>query len=166
VAEQCEADRLPAVQILLPAVSYSITRESRRCGSSNEPPNRPTPEVHRKYIMSKTNPRLSSLIATLKAVSRDSGAAVWQDVADRLEKPRRTHAEVNLGRIERYAREDETVVVPGKVLGSGVLQKEVTVAAVDFSSSARTKIEQVGDTVPLEELVNQNPDGSNVRVIR
>jgi large subunit ribosomal protein L18e len=116
--------------------------------------------------MSKTNPRLASLIAELKAVSRDSGANVWADVADRLEKPRRTHAEVNLGRIERYAREDETVVVPGKVLGSGVLQKNVTVAAVDFSSTARTKIEQVGDAVTLEQLAEQNPDGSNVRVIR
>ncbi|MFC6989145.1 50S ribosomal protein L18e [Haloplanus sp. GCM10025708] len=116
--------------------------------------------------MSKTNPRLQSLIAELKAVSRESGSGVWQDVADRLEKPRRTHAEVNLGRIERYAREDETVVVPGKVLGSGVLQKNVTVAAVDFSTTARKKIEQVGDTVGLEQLAEQNPDGSNVRVIR
>ena len=116
--------------------------------------------------MSKTNPRLSSLVAELKAVSRDSGAGVWQDVADRLEKPRRTHAEVNLGRIERYAEEDETVIVPGKVLGSGVLEKNVTVAAVDFSSSARKKIEQVGDTVTLEQIAEQNPDGSNVRVIR
>ncbi|KAB1188120.1 MULTISPECIES: 50S ribosomal protein L18e [Haloferax] len=116
--------------------------------------------------MSKTNPRLNSLIAELKAVSRESGANVWQDVADRLEKPRRTHAEVNLSRIERYAREDETVVVPGKVLGSGVLQKNVTVAAVDFSSTARTKIEQVGDVVTLEQIAEQNPEGSNVRVIR
>jgi large subunit ribosomal protein L18e len=116
--------------------------------------------------MSKTNPRLNSLIAELKAVSRESGTNVWQDVADRLEKPRRTHAEVNLGRIERYAKEDETVVVPGKVLGSGVLEKNVTVAAVDFSSSARTKIEQVGDAVALEQIAEQNPDGSNVRVIR
>jgi large subunit ribosomal protein L18e len=116
--------------------------------------------------MSKTNPRLASLIAELKAVSRDTGANVWADVADRLEKPRRTHAEVNLGRIERYAREDETVVVPGKVLGSGVLQKNVTVAAVDFSSTARKKIDQVGDAVSLEQVAEQNPDGSNVRVIR
>jgi large subunit ribosomal protein L18e len=116
--------------------------------------------------MSKTNPRLNSLIAELKSVSRDAGSPVWADVADRLEKPRRTHAEVNLGRIERYAREDETVVVPGKVLGSGVLQKNVTVAAVDFSSTARTKIEQVGDAVTLEQVAEQNPDGSNVRVIR
>ena len=118
--------------------------------------------------MSKTNPRLSSLIAELKTVSRDTDAdvGVWQDVADRLEKPRRTHAEVNLGRIERYAEEEETVVVPGKVLGSGVLEKEVTVAAVDFSSTARKKIEQVGDAVSLEQYVEQNPEGANVRVIR
>jgi large subunit ribosomal protein L18e len=116
--------------------------------------------------MSKTNPRLSSLIAELKSVSRNGGGDVWSDVADRLEKPRRTHAEVNLGRIERYANEDETVIVPGKVLGSGVLQKEVTVAAVDFSSTAETKIDQVGETLKLEQAIEQNPDGSNVRVIR
>ena len=117
-------------------------------------------------MSSKTNPRLTDLIAELKSTSRQSDADVWQDVADRLEKPRRTHAEVNLGRIERYAREEETVVVPGKVLGSGALQKNFTVAAVNFSSSAETKIEQVGDTVPLEQVLEDNPEGSNVRVIR
>ncbi|MBP1921390.1 large subunit ribosomal protein L18e [Halorubrum alkaliphilum] len=117
-------------------------------------------------MSSKTNPKLQNLIADLKSVSRDSGASVWQDVADRLERPRRTHAEVNLGRIERYAQEDETVVVPGKVLGSGVLNKEITVAAVDFSGTARTKIDQAGEAVSLEQFVEQNPDGSNVRVIR
>ncbi|MFC7114505.1 50S ribosomal protein L18e [Natronoarchaeum sp. GCM10025703] len=116
--------------------------------------------------MSKTNPRLSSLIAELKSVSRTEDANVWSDVASRLEKPRRTHAEVNLGRIERYAQEDETVVVPGKVLGSGVLQKSVTVAAVDFSGTAEQKIDQVGETVDLEQAIEQNPEGSNVRVIR
>jgi large subunit ribosomal protein L18e len=116
--------------------------------------------------MSKTNPRLRSLIADLKSTARDSGADVYSAVADRLEKPRRTHAEVNLGRIERYADEDETVVVPGKVLGSGRLHKDVTVAAVDFSSSAETKIEQVGETKTMEQLLEDNPQGSNVRVIR
>ncbi|MDL5361215.1 50S ribosomal protein L18e [Halalkalicoccus sp. NIPERK01] len=116
--------------------------------------------------MSKTNPRLTSLIAECKSVARESGADVWSDIADRLEKPRRTHAEVNLGRIERYATEEETVVVPGKVLGSGVLQKNVTVAAVSFSGTAETKIEQAdGRVVQLEEVIEQNPDGSNVRVI-
>jgi large subunit ribosomal protein L18e len=116
--------------------------------------------------MSKTNPRLNSLIADLKSAARNSGGNVWQDVAERLDKPRRTHAEVNLGRIERYAQEEETVVVPGKVLGSGALSKEVTVAAVDFSGTAQTKIDQVGETMKLEQALEQNPEGSNVRVIR
>jgi large subunit ribosomal protein L18e len=116
--------------------------------------------------MSKTNPRLQSLIADLKSAARNSGGDVWSDVADRLAKPRRTHAEVNLGRIERYAREDETVIVPGKVLGSGALTKEVTVAAVDFSGTAETKIEQVGETMTLEQALDQNKEGANVRVIR
>ena len=116
-------------------------------------------------MSSKTNPRLNDLIAELKSTSKDTDADVWRDVADRLEKPRSRHAEVNLGRIERYAREEETVVVPGKVLGSGALQKNVTVAAVDFSSSAETKIDQVGETVQLEQLLEENPDGSDVRVI-
>jgi len=116
--------------------------------------------------MSKTNPRLSSLIADLKSAARNSGGDVWGDIAERLEKPRRTHAEVNLGRIERYARENETVIVPGKVLGSGVLQKDITVAAVDFSGTAEKKIDQVGEAVSLETAVEQNPEGSEVRIIR
>src|SRR6056297_153046 len=116
--------------------------------------------------MSKTNPRLSSLIADLKSAARNSGGAVWGDVAERLQKPRRTHAEVNLGRIERYAQEDEIVIVPGKVLGSGVLQKDITVAAVDFSGTAEKKIDQVGQAVSLETAVEENPDGSEVRIIR
>jgi len=47
-----------------------------------------------------------------------------------------------------------------------VLETNVTVAAVDFSSTAQTKIGQVGDAVSLEEIIESNPDGTNVRVIR
>lgn len=116
--------------------------------------------------MSKTNPRLKSLITELESTARESGADVWTHVADRLAKPRRTHAEVNLGRIERYADEEHTVVVPGKVLGSGVIQKNVRIAAVDFSGTAERKIEAAnGTAIPLEEEITENPDGQNVQVI-
>ena len=117
--------------------------------------------------MSKASPRLTSLIAELKAVAREAESDVWLDVAARLEKPRRTHAEVNLGRIDRYARDDETVVVPGKVLGSGVVRAGYTVAAVDFSSSAAEKIRQAdGEAISLEPAIERNPDGTEVRVVR
>lgn len=116
--------------------------------------------------MSKTNPRVTDLIAQLEAASDEAEAEVWADVAERLAKPRRSHAEVNLGRIERYAHEDRTVVVPGKVLGSGALRKQVTVAAVDFSRSAERKIEAAdGDAIRLEDALDQNPQGQDVQVI-
>ncbi len=115
--------------------------------------------------MNKTNPRINELIAELKSVARENDADVWAELAGRLERPRSSYAEVNLGRIERYARENETVIVPGKVLGSGTLRKQVTVAAVDFSRSAETKIDQVGEACQLEELLARNPDGSNLQVI-
>lgn len=116
--------------------------------------------------MSKTNPRLNNLITELESVARESGADVWTDVADRLAKPRRTHAEVNLGRIERYADEQLTVVVPGKVLGSGMLQKGVRIAAVDFSGSAERKIAAAdGTAIQLEDEIAHNPDGNDVQVI-
>jgi len=108
-------------------------------------------------MSSKTNPKLQNLIADLKSVSRDSGANVWQDIAARLEKPRRTHAEVNLGRIERYAQEDETVVVPGKVLGSGVLEKNVTVAAVDFSALPARRSTRPAKRCRLNSSLNKIP---------
>ena len=114
----------------------------------------------------KTNPRLQRLIAECRRVARREDAAIWDDVATRLEKPRRTHAEVNLGRIDRYARENETVVVPGKVLGSGALRTPVTVAAVDFSGTATTKIDQIGEAIGLEQVLERNPAGTGVRVIR
>lgn len=115
--------------------------------------------------MSKTNPRIHDLIAELKATARKHDAEIWADLAGRLERPRSSYAEVNIGRIERYAREDETVIVPGKVLGSGTLRKHVTVGAVDFSRSAEDKIEAVGEACHLEELIARHPDGANLRVI-
>ncbi len=73
---------------------------------------------------------------------------------------------MNLGRIERYADGERTVIVPGKVLGSGVLQKDVRVAAVDFSGTAERKIEAAdGAAVPLEQEIAENPEGANVQVI-
>jgi len=116
--------------------------------------------------MSTINHRREELVARLKSAGReDDGANVWLDLADRLEGPRRTHAEVNLGRIERYAREGETIAVPGKVLGSGVIETAVTVAAASFSESARRKIDLAGgETQRLDEAATDDPD--DVRVVR
>lgn len=115
----------------------------------------------------KTNPRLASLISLLKNTSRENEVNLWRDIADRLEAPSRNYAEVNLSKINRYAANGETILVPGKVLGSGILDLSVKVAALNFSQSASEKIRQAdGECMSIEELISVNPTGSRVRILR
>lgn len=114
----------------------------------------------------KTNPLLLALIEDLKAASREQEAPLWRDLADRLARPRRNWAAVNLSRVERHAAEGETVVVPGKLLGTGRLTKRVTVAAFQASASAREKVRAAGgEDLTLRELLVRNPKGSGVRIL-
>jgi large subunit ribosomal protein L18e len=120
-----------------------------------------------KITYRKTNPRLASLISLLKNTSRENEVNLWRDIADRLEAPSRNYAEVNLSKINRYATSGETILVPGKVLGSGILDLSVKVAALNFSQSASEKIRQAnGECMSIEELISVNPTGSRVRILR
>jgi large subunit ribosomal protein L18e len=115
----------------------------------------------------KTNPELVATIDSLKAKTRETEAAIWRDIALRLEKPRKNWAEANLSKIERYAKEGETIVVPGKVLAAGRIDKKVTVAAYSFSEAAAKAIVAAGGkTLTFEELAKANPKGSGVRIMR
>ena len=77
----------------------------------------------------KTNQSLIALIGDLKEQSRSTGSALWRDVALRLESSRSNWAEPNLSRLSRHASNDDMVLVPGKLLGSGDIEGQHSVAA-------------------------------------
>ncbi len=113
-----------------------------------------------------TNILLRKTIRELRKVARRNNAPIWSAVAELLEKPRRQRIAVNISRINRYTKEGDVVVVPGKVLGAGILDHPVTVAAVAFSKKALEKIKAVGGrAIHILDLVNENPRGSNVKII-
>lgn len=117
-------------------------------------------------IEEKTNPNLVRLINDLKERSREEEAPIWRDVAERLEKPSKNWAEVNLSNIQRHADENETIVVPGKVLGAGYLNKQVTVGSFNISQGAMKSIEEAGGThMSIRELVDENPSGKDIRIM-
>jgi len=120
----------------------------------------------RKMQKRKSNPNLVKLIDELLVASAKNEAKVWKDIAERIAKPRRLYAEVNVSKIERYAKDNETIIVPGKVLGSGKINKKVTVAALSFSESAKRKIENAGGKcLTITQLLEENPKGSGVRIM-
>lgn len=119
--------------------------------------------------MRKTGPTnyiLRKTIKTLRSYANRYNAGIWRYVAEILEKPTRRRVVVNVSKINKHAREGDIVVVPGKVLGAGVVNHRVTVAAIAFSQQAINKIKASGGRVlHILELMHENPRGSNVKVI-
>ena len=112
------------------------------------------------------NEQLETLIVELKKASIEKDVSLWKRLATDLEKPSRLMPEVNLSRIDRYARDGETVVVAGKILSMGDLSKKITVAAYRFSGKSVEKITAAGGSIiSIEELLKKNPKGSKVRVL-
>jgi large subunit ribosomal protein L18e len=113
-----------------------------------------------------TNPVIQELIQSLRKESTISQAALWDRVADDLEKPTRQRRVVNISRIALYTKPNETIVVPGKVLGSGVLQHSVVVAALSFSDGAKERIEQAkGKAISIEQLLKQKPKAKDLKLL-
>jgi large subunit ribosomal protein L18e len=123
------------------------------------------PKGKRMRRKRKTDPGIITLIEELRRSARTNKAPIWRDVARRLEKPRRNYAEVNLSKINRYSTPNDTILIPGKVLSAGILDHQVTVAALSFSKRAFEKINKSGKCMSIEELVKNNPKGSRAKII-
>lgn len=112
-----------------------------------------------------TNEQLKLLIKELESKYLESGVKLWRRLANDLKKPSRQRREVNVYKIGKLAREGETIVVPGKVLNTGELNKGVQVAAFSFSGAAKEKIEKKGKVMSIQELMEKNPEGRKVRIL-
>ena len=113
-----------------------------------------------------TNPQVIQLIQFLKKQSSEKDAPIWKDVAEKLSKPSRQSIAVNLSKINRYTDKNATILVPGKILASGTLDHALTVAAFDASDKAKAKLAAAkAKYLSIAELVEKNPEGSNVTII-
>ncbi len=107
-----------------------------------------------------------SLIRLLRKKASQNDAKIWRRVATLLEKPKRKSIAINLSQINRYCKDNEVILIPGKVLSSGVIKHPVTVASFTFSQKAKEKIEYVGGKcLKIDELAEQNPKGSSVKIM-
>lgn len=115
----------------------------------------------------KTNPHLVDTVRGLKTASREHEAPVWRAIAEQLEKPSSVWPSVNVGEIQRVADDEASlIVVPGKVLGAGYLDKDVDVAAWDFTSGAEDKIEDAdGRCLTYDDAIEEFSSGEDVQVV-
>ncbi|RLG21918.1 50S ribosomal protein L18e [Candidatus Micrarchaeota archaeon] len=107
-----------------------------------------------------TNPIKKALIVELERSKRP----VWKVIAEKLRKPRRKSIKVNLWKVNKLTSDGDTVIIPGKVLGMGEVEHNVTVAAFSFSESARKKLGK--KAITIAELLKKNPEGKNIKIIQ
>jgi large subunit ribosomal protein L18e len=112
------------------------------------------------------NPVLKETIEALKKVAEGRNEAFWSSVLEKLSSPRSRMSVVNVGKISRLTKENDLVLVPGKLLGGGLIDHPVKVGALSASRSAVEKITAVGGSVmSLTDLAKQNPRGSGIIVM-
>jgi len=117
--------------------------------------------------MTATNPVLRHASIMLEKAGKKQMAPIWMEASSLLSNPASGRVEVNLGRISRIAGDGEAVFVPGKVLGTGVMERKVIVGAFAFSGSAKSKIEASGGSaLTIGEFLKKYPKGSGVRLVK
>jgi large subunit ribosomal protein L18e len=113
-----------------------------------------------------TNVQLQGLIKELKKKAIQEKAPLWKRIATALEAPSRNRRIVNLSRINRFTKDSEIIIVPGKVLGSGVLDHKLTIAAFDFSQGAVEKLKaQKCAVLSIMELMQKKPKTQDIKII-
>jgi large subunit ribosomal protein L18e len=103
-----------------------------------------------------TNIHKRKLIRQLEKLSDKTDKAIWEKVSEILSRPRRKRVAVNIGKINRLANDGEIIIVPGRVLGGGLLEKKLVVIAESFSKTAWQKIlDNGGKPYTLYDVVSK-----------
>jgi large subunit ribosomal protein L18e len=106
------------------------------------------------------------LMRFLKKASKETDSKIWLTLIEQLSKPKRNHRIINLNRIDRFTKEGEIIIVPGKVLGIGSLNHSVSVGALSFSKEAARKIQDLGGKcLTIPEIYELKKSAADIKII-
>src|SRR3989339_798094 len=88
-----------------------------------------------KRLEKKRNPELREIITLAKAKS-------LLELGKKLTGPTKKQSSINVGELNEI--EEKNIIVVGRVLGQGEIDKKITVAALGFSEQAREKLAKAG----------------------
>jgi len=112
-----------------------------------------------RQLGKKTNPVLVQTIIEAKKKPK------WVRVAAILSSPRLNKVEINLNRLNKE-KKGEIIVVPGKVLSEGEVDKELKIVAFNFSSKAREKLLKAKcDISDIMDEIKKNPDAKGIKIL-
>ncbi len=113
-----------------------------------------------------TNQLTFKMANDLRKASARNDAPIWKRLSEFALKPKSSKRTVNLYKLSKQTNENDIVVVPGKVLGTGALSHKITLCSFSISNEAASKIlEAGGKIIPYTELVEKYPTGKGVKLL-
>ena len=87
---------------------------------------------------------------------------LWKRVYGLVSVPTRKRYSVNLSKLDRYTKEGDNVIVPGKILSSGKITHKLKISALEYSQPALKGLKEADcKIVPIKEMLNSD----RIRVI-
>jgi large subunit ribosomal protein L18e len=99
----------------------------------------------------------------LKKASLKNDAPIWAKLAEFALKSSIARRKINLYKIGQLTKDNDVIVFPGKILGTGVIPHKITISSFSISESAANKIAKSGGKlVSFSDLIAKNPTGKGV----
>ncbi len=113
-----------------------------------------------------TNQIVIQMVKTLRGASKKNNAPIWERLADLASKPTRAKRIMNLGQLDKLVSDNDIVVVPGKILGTGNLSHKITLCSFSISTTGAKKITQSGGKISdISQIIKDHPTGKGVKII-
>ncbi len=114
-----------------------------------------------KQIKKKTSKKLVETIINLKKNDK------WLDVARILSGSRKNMVNFNLEKINNKTNEGEIVIIPGKVLSQGEIDKKIKIIALGFSKKAEEKLSKSKIKFSsINEEIKINPTAKGIKILK
>ncbi|MFQ5531037.1 MAG: 50S ribosomal protein L18e [Candidatus Nanoarchaeia archaeon] len=113
-----------------------------------------------KQLQRKKNQSLVEAIISAKKKTN------WLKIAEILSRPRRKSININLNQIEKDSKHGEVIVIPGKVLSQGEINKKVKIVALKFSEKTKEKLNKARiEFSTINEEIKKNPEGKGIKIL-
>ena len=102
----------------------------------------------------------------LKGASKKNDAPIWSKLAELALKPSSARRTINISQIDKFVKDNDVIIVPGKVLGTGHLSHKITLCSFSMSTGGAKKVLQSGGKIlSFTELIKSHPTGKGVVII-
>jgi len=114
-----------------------------------------------KQLRNKKNPELVETIITAKKQKE------WLKIASILSGPRSNRLNLNLKELNEKAKDGEKILVPGKILSLGDIDKKIKIVALNFSEKAKEKLlKSKCEIFTIGEEIKKNPTAKGVKILK